>query len=61
MDLAGEELVTVTRGDLYLLITCAASYNTRLPYGLVPPRLWDLLTAEMQASFQQSADDDERC
>lgn len=43
------EPISISRGDLYLLITCASSYDSRLPYGVIPPSIWDALDDYLRA------------
>jgi hypothetical protein len=47
------DTVSISMADLELLVSCAVSYDVRLPYGLVPPRIWSLLSAERQARLQR--------
>jgi hypothetical protein len=49
--------VTLTAEDYFMLLWCARKYQSRLPYGIIPERLWMKLTPEQQARFE---DDDDK-
>ena len=40
--------VTVSQADLLVVLECAAFYDRRLPYGHIPPPIWEALTPEGQ-------------
>jgi hypothetical protein len=46
--------------DLGLLVWCAINYDSRLPYGIVPERIWKALTPEWQAKITGWMEDGER-
>lgn len=43
----------ITQEDLYMLVILATDYNSRLPYGVVPERIWKLLTAKQRSEFMK--------
>lgn len=47
------EKVEIERADFVMLVTLASSYDSRLPYGIVPERIWKLLTSEEQAELER--------
>jgi hypothetical protein len=48
----------ISDDDLGLLACCASRYGARLPYGLVPERIWSLLTPEWQRRVQDALDEE---
>jgi hypothetical protein len=53
-------MAEVSDGDLGMLVICASGYGSRLPYGLVPDRIWELLTPEWRRRVRECQDERER-
>lgn len=51
-------MTDVSDDDLGILIAAAASYDVRLPHGLIPERLWDRLTPWWRDRIAGQQDDD---
>lgn len=43
--------------DLGMLVWCAINYGSRLPYGIVPERIWKALTPEWRAKITEWMED----
>lgn len=48
--------VTISQADLLVVLECAAFYDRRLPYGAIPPKIWEALTPEGQEWLRKELD-----
>ena len=53
--------VTITMDTLGLLVLCAVDYSTRLPYGVIPPEVYPLLSETWRERIAQNRDEIGEC
>lgn len=41
-----DRMVEIPESDLLHLLICALSFNSRIPFGIPPERVWDVLSEE---------------
>lgn len=57
-DDSSEENAEISVADLGWLLCCAVRYNARIPYGVVPGRIWTKLSPEWQRRVNEAAEEE---